>query len=89
MAINHRPSIMVIIKTRVECDKAGRIIEGLIFDGFITMDTIGFAGGLASVEKEDANVNLLASTEQEYMPPSRYVPRINLGLFHLFMPVLN
>lgn len=90
MVINHRPSIMVITETRVGGDRAGRIIEGLIFDGFITTDTIGYTGGLWLLwKKEDINVNLLASTEQEYMPPSRYVPRINLGLFQLFMSVLD
>ena len=66
MAINHRPSIMVITETRVGGDRVGRIIEGLPFDVFITTDTIGFTGGLWILwKKEDAKVNLLTSTEQE------------------------
>ena len=66
MAVNHRRSIMVITKTKVGGDRAGRIIEGLPFDGSITTDTIGFAGGLWLLwKKEDAEVNLLASIEQE------------------------
>lgn len=66
MAINHRPSIMVITETRVGGDRVGRIIEGLPFDVFITTDTIGFTGGLWILwKKEDSEVNLLASTKQE------------------------
>ena len=57
---------MVITKTRVGGDRAGRIIEGLPFDRFITMDTIGFMSGLWLLwKKEDADVNLLAFTEKE------------------------
>ena len=46
MAINHRSSILVVTETRMGGDKAAKIIEGLPFDGFITTDTIGYAGGL-------------------------------------------
>ena len=46
MAVNHRPGIMVITETRVGGSRAEKIIEGLPFDGFITMETIGYAGGL-------------------------------------------
>ena len=64
MAINHRPSIMVITETRVGDDRMGRIIEGLPFDRFITTDTIAFAGDLWILwKKEDSEVNLWASTE--------------------------
>lgn len=46
MVMNHRPLIMVITETRVGGEGARKIIEGLPFDGFITTDTIGYAGGL-------------------------------------------
>ena len=46
MAINHRPAIFVVTKTRVGGDRAAKIIDGLSFDGSITTDTIGYAGGL-------------------------------------------
>lgn len=46
MAINHRPTIFVVTKTRVGGDRVAKIIEGLPFDGFITTDTIGSAWGL-------------------------------------------
>jgi len=66
MAINHQPSIMVIIETRIGGERAERIIEGFPFDGFITTDTIRYASGLWVLwKKEDAKVTLLASTDQE------------------------
>ena len=46
MTINHCPSILVVTEMRVGGDRAEKIIEGLPFDGYITMDTIGYAGGL-------------------------------------------
>ena len=46
ITINHHPSILVVIETRVGGDSATRIIEDLPFDGYITTDTIGYAGGL-------------------------------------------
>nr|POE58614.1 hypothetical protein CFP56_50203 [Quercus suber] len=46
MTINHNPAIMVITETRVGGDRAERIIADLLFDGFITTETIGYAGGL-------------------------------------------
>ena len=66
MAVNHRPSIMVITETRVWVSKAEKIIEGLPFDGFITTETIDYAGGLWILwRSEDADVKLLSATEQE------------------------
>lgn len=66
MAVNHHPSIMVITETRVGGNRAKKIIEGLPFDGFITTNTIGYAGGLWILWKsEDAEVSLLSATEQE------------------------
>nr|POE45513.1 hypothetical protein CFP56_26707 [Quercus suber] len=64
---NHCPSIMVITKTRVGGVRAEKkIIEGLPFDGSITNDTIGYAGGLWILwNKEDAKISLLANMEQE------------------------
>ena len=44
--VNHHPTIMVIIETRVGGDRAARIIENLPFDGFFAIDTVGYAGGL-------------------------------------------
>lgn len=56
---------MVVTETKVGVDRTSRIIEGLPFDWFITTDTIGFTSGLWILwKKEDAEVNLLASTEQ-------------------------
>ena len=46
MAVNHCPSIMVIMKTRVGGVRVEGIISGLHFDGFITTNTIGYASGL-------------------------------------------
>ena len=64
MAVNHHPSIIVIIETRVGGSRDEKIIEGLPFDGFITMDTIGYAGGLWILWKsKDVKVNLLLATE--------------------------
>ena len=66
MAVNHYPFIMVVTETRVGCDRAERIIEGLPFDGYSTTDTIGYARGLWILwNKEDVEVILLSSTEQE------------------------
>ena len=66
MAINHRSSIMVVMETRVEGDRARKIIEGLPFDGYITTDTVGYAGGLWILWKtEDVEMSHLSSTEQE------------------------
>ena len=66
MAINHKPAIMVITETRVGGDRAERIIADLPFDGFITTDTIGYAGGLWVLwNKEEAVVTRVAVTEQE------------------------
>ena len=66
MAINHNLAIMVITKTRVDRDRAERIIADLPFDGFITTETIGYAVGLWVLwKKEVAEVDLLAVTEQE------------------------
>ncbi|KAL0017636.1 hypothetical protein SO802_004705 [Lithocarpus litseifolius] len=66
MAVDYRPSIMVITETRVGGDRAEGIIDGLPFDGFITTDTIGYAGGLWVLwNKEEVDISLLASTEQE------------------------
>ena len=66
MAINHNLAIMVITETRVDRDRAERIIADLPFDGFITTETIGYAVGLWVLwKKEVAEVDLLAVTEQE------------------------
>ena len=66
MAISHKPAIMVITETRVGGDRVERIIANLPFDGFITTDTIGYAGGLWVLwNKEEAVVTRLAVTEQE------------------------
>lgn len=66
MMINHQSSIMVITETRVGGDRAERIIAELPFDGFYTTDTIGYAGGLWLLwKKEEAEISVLSSTEQE------------------------
>ena len=66
LVANHRPSIMVIMETRVGGERAEKIIEGLPFDGFIITDTIGYASGLWILwNKEGVEISLLANTEQE------------------------
>lgn len=66
MAVNYNPTIMVITETRVGGDRAKRIIAELPFYGFICTETIGYAGGLWVLWKNDeVEVILLASTEQE------------------------
>lgn len=65
MVVNYHPSIMVINETKVGVEKAKRIIEGLLFDGFLTTETIRYAGGPWILWKEDAEVLHLASTKQE------------------------
>ena len=66
MIINHRPSIVIVTEKRVGGARVGKIIEGLPFDGYITTDTIGYAGGLWMLWKtEDVEVSHLSSTEQE------------------------
>ena len=66
MAINHGPAIFVVIETRVRGDGAAKIIEGLPYDGFITTDTIGYAGGLWILWKsKEVEILPLSSTEQE------------------------
>ena len=66
MAINHSPSILVVMEMRVGGDRVSKIMEGLPFDGFITMDTISYARGLWVLWKtEDVKVLPLSSTEQE------------------------
>ena len=66
MAVNHNLAIMVIMETRVGGDRAERIIANLLFDGFITTETTGYAGGLWVLwKKDEAEIELLASIEQE------------------------
>ena len=66
MAFNHNSAILVITKIRVGEDRAKRIIADLPFDGFITTETIRYAGGLWVLwKKEEANVDHLATMEQE------------------------
>ena len=64
MTINHHPSILVVIETRVGGDRVARIIEDLSFDRYITMDTIGYARGLWILwKKEDVEISPLSTTE--------------------------
>ena len=66
MATNHNPAIMVITKTRMGGDRAAKIIADLPVDGFITIETIGYARGLWVLWKiEEADIDLLAATKQE------------------------
>ena len=66
MAINHQATILVVTETRVGGDRAAKIIEGLPFDGYITTDTIGYAGGLWILWKtEEVEVLPLSSIEQQ------------------------
>ena len=62
--INHHPSIVVVTETKAGGDKAGKIIKGLPFDRYITMDTISYAEGLWMLWKmEDVEVSRLSTTE--------------------------
>ena len=64
MAINHRPTIFVVTEMIVGGDRAAKIIEGLPYDGFITTNTIGYAGGLWILWKlEEVEVLPLSSIE--------------------------
>ncbi|XP_030963126.1 uncharacterized protein LOC115984297 [Quercus lobata] len=66
MVVNHNMAIMVIMKTRMGGDRAERIIANLPFDGFITTKTTDYARGLWVLwKKDEAEIELLASTEQE------------------------
>lgn len=66
MVVNHQPAIIVITETRVSKERAGRIAEGLPFDGFYATDTIGYAGCLWLLwKKDEAEVFVLSTTEQE------------------------
>lgn len=66
MVVNHQPAIIVITETRVSEERAGRIAEGLPFDGFYATDTIGYAGCLWLLwKKDEAEVFVLSTTEQE------------------------
>ena len=66
MAVNYSPSIMVLTETRVGGERAARIIEKLPFDGSFATDTIGYVGGLWLLwKKEEVEVSVLSSTEQE------------------------
>ncbi|KAK7848287.1 putative ribonuclease h protein [Quercus suber] len=57
MMVNHFPSIMITTETRV---------GGLLFDGFFTTETIGYAGGLWLLWKRDeVDVFVLSATKQE------------------------
>ena len=65
MEVNHNSSIMVITKTRVGRDRVGRIIVDLPFDGFLTTNITGYAGGLWVLwKKGEVETILLASKEQ-------------------------
>ena len=66
MAINHQPSITVVMETRVGGDRAAKIIEGLPFDGSIVTDIVEYTGGLWILWKtDDVEVILLSTMEQE------------------------
>ena len=71
MAINHWPTIFVVIETRVGGDRVEKIIKGLPFDGSITIDTNGYAGGLWILQK---------SEEKEILPLSSIVQEIHATL---------
>ena len=62
MVVNHQPALMVITETRIEGDRAERIVEGLPFDGLFATDMIGYDGGLWLLwKKEEADVFVLSA----------------------------
>ena len=69
IAVNHCLSIMAITETRGGGDRAKGIISGLPFDGFITIDTIGYAGGLWVLwNKEDVDISFWLRRSRRFMP---------------------
>ena len=89
MAVNHHPSIMVIIETRVGGTRAKKIIEGLPFDGFIITDTIGYTSGLWICGK--VRMQKLISYQQQnrrYMRSLRHVTQTFLGYLPQYMLAL-
>ena len=86
MPMNHNPSIMVTTETRVGSDGVGRIIVDLPFDGFLTTNITGYAGGLWVLWKRgEVETILLASKEQGiFMPLLRCILLTFLYLFLLF-----
>lgn len=60
----HTPILMVITETRLSGARAMEIIEILPFNGFVVVDTIGFAGGIWLLWRTDqVQVDVLESTE--------------------------
>ena len=90
MTINYRPAIFVVTEMRVGEDRAAKIIERLPYDGFITTDTIGYAGGLWILRKsKEVEILLYLPHNRKYMLQLRCVPQILPGLCLLFMLVLG
>ena len=89
MVANHRPSIMVITETKVGGERAEKIIEGFPFDGFITTDTIGYAGGLWILWNKGVRKFLCwRIRSRRYMLLLRYMLQTFLDYFLLFILVL-
>ena len=90
MTINYRPAIFVVTEMRVGEDREAKIIERLPYDGFITTDTIGYAGGLWILRKsKEVEILLYLPHNRKYMLQLRCVPQILPGLCLLFMLVLG
>lgn len=63
---NHDPTILIIIETRVDGERAKEILDRLPFDGAIYTNTIGYVGGLWVLWNSNRVVVApLATTEQE------------------------
>ena len=57
---------MIITETRVSGSRAEEVIQGLPFDGFAMLETIGFAGGIWLLWNSSlVQVEVLTQTEQE------------------------
>lgn len=43
---NHDPAILIVMETQIGGDRAKEIMDNLLFDGAIHIDTISYADGL-------------------------------------------
>ena len=66
---SHDLAIMIIMETRIGCERARDITDRLPFDGAIHMDTIGFAGSFWLLWNSNrVRVNQLAMSKKEKEP---------------------
>ena len=60
----HSPILMVITETRLSVARADEIIETLLFDGAVVLDTIRFVGGIWLLLQSDlVHMDVLTTIE--------------------------